>query len=65
MNKKFPEYFDFYLKNLKPNKNTKSDLDSALELIIKTKNSNKKLIIIGNGVVQLWQAMYQSILQKL
>ena len=49
MNKKFPEYFDFYLKNLKPNKNTKSDLDSALELIIETKNSNKKLIIIGNG----------------
>ena len=41
MNKKFPEYFDFYLKNLKPNKTTKSDLDSALELIIKQKTQIK------------------------
>lgn len=49
MNKNFSEYFDFYLKNLKPSKIVKSNLDSALELIIETKNSNKKVIIIGNG----------------
>ena len=49
MIKNFSEYFDFYLKNLKPTKTIKSDLDKALDMIVEIKNLNKKVIIIGNG----------------